>query len=121
VLGRAPKTSYVILAKVGVDDISTAQTIYLPCPAAGTIKKIYVTLDGAITVADSLLTFTINGASITSSGITATQSGSAAGTIYSSTPSANNTITAGQYVSCATDGASTSTAIAHVAVLIQVS
>lgn len=116
----APKTSYIVLQGVWTD-ISTAQTIYLPVPAAGTIKKIYVTLDAAINTADSNLTFAINGTPITSSAITASQSGSAAGTTFSSTPSALNVPSAGQYVSCATDGASSGVAIAHIAVLIQVS
>lgn len=116
----APKTSYVILSGAWAD-ISTAETIYLPVPVAGTIKKIYVALDGAITVADSALTFTINAVPITGSAITAAQSGSAAGTIFSSSPSGLNTVAAGQYVSCATDGASSSVAKARIAILVQVS
>lgn len=101
-------------------DISTAQTIYVPCPVAGTIKKIYVTIDAAINTADSNLTFLIGGVPITSSAITATQSGSAPGTTYSSTPSAANAITAGQTVTCVTDGASTGVAISRVSILVQV-
>jgi hypothetical protein len=115
-----PKTSYVILAGRW-DDISTAETIYLPVPVAGTIKKIYVSLQNAITTADSALTFTINGVAITGSAITAAQSGSAAGTVFSSSPSGLNTVAAGQYVSCVTDGGSSTTSKAWVFVLVQVS
>lgn len=115
-----PKISYITL-QGDWTDISTAQTIYLPVPVAGTIKKIYVTLDAGITVADSNLTFTINGVAITGSAITAAQSGSTAGTTYNSSPSALNVVSAGQYVSCATDGASSTTAKAHITVLVQVS
>lgn len=115
-----PKVSYVVLQGAWTD-ISTAQTLYLPVPVAGTITKIYVTLDAAITTADSALTFGINGVAITGSGITASQSGSASGTTFSSSPSAANVVSAGQYVSCATDGGSTGVAIAHIAVLVRVS
>lgn len=112
-------TSYVLLQGAWTD-ISTAQTIYLPCPIAGTIKKIYVTLDAAITTADSLLTFNIGGVPITSSGITAAFTGSAAGTTFNSTPSAANVLVAGNTVACITDGGSTGVAIAHIAILVQV-
>jgi len=114
-----PATSYITLC-VTFKDISTAGTQYVASPAAGTIKKIYLTLQGAITGADSSVTFAIGGTSIDSSTITAAQSGSTAGTTFSSTPSGHNTVSSGSVVSVASDGGSTNTVDAQVVILIQV-
>ena len=90
-------------------DVSTAKSMWLPCPKAGKIIKIYSVLHGAIATGDVDLTFEIDGVLVTNGIITITQSGSAAGDLDNSTPSANNVLTAGQAIEIITDGVSTGT------------
>jgi len=102
-----------------IADISTGSSSWVVVPYAGTIIKIYSVIDGATITADSALSFEIAGVAITSGGITVTQSGSAAGDVDSSTPSAANTVTAGQAVELITDGASGNTVKAKITLVIQ--
>ena len=92
-----------------IADISTAGQIYVVSPVAGTISKIYSVINGAIATANAVLTPKIAGTAITDGAITVAFSGSAAGDVDSSTPSALNTITAGAAIEIETDGASTNT------------
>ena len=92
-----------------IADISTAGQIYVVSPVAGTITKIYSVINGAIATANSILTPKIAGTAITGGAITVAFSGSAAGDVDSSTPTAANTITAGQAIEIETDGASSNT------------
>ena len=75
-------------------------------PIAGTVLAIYTVIDGTVTVADENLTFEIGGTEITSSAITLTQAGSAAGDVDSSTPTGQNSVNAGQAIEVINDGAS---------------
>jgi hypothetical protein len=104
---------------VELTDISTPSSCYVVAPYAGTISKIYSVIDGAITGANATITPSIGGVSITSGGITIAQSGSAAGDVDSSTPSAANAVTAGQAIKIETDGASTNTVKAQFTIVIQ--
>jgi hypothetical protein len=92
-----------------IADISTAGQIYVVSPVAGTISKIYSVINGAIATANAVLTPKIGGTAITDGAITVAFSGSAAGDVDSSTPSALNTITAGAAIEIETNGASTNT------------
>jgi hypothetical protein len=92
-----------------ITDISTAGQIYVVSPVAGTITKIYSVINGAIATANSILTPKINNVAITNGAITVAFSGSAAGDVDSSTPTAANTITAGQAIEIETDGGSANT------------
>jgi len=92
-----------------IADISTAGQIYVVSPVAGTISKIYSVINGAIGTADAVLTPKIAGTAITNGAITVAYSGSAAGDVDSSTPTAANTITAGAAIEIETDGASSNT------------
>lgn len=103
---------------VRITDISTAGSVWVVCPVAGDIKKIYTVIDGAISGADCGITAEIAGTLVTSSAITIANSGSAAGDVDSSTPSAANTVTAGQAIEIITDGASTGTVSANVTLII---
>jgi len=78
-----------------IADISTSGSSWVVSPYAGTIEKIYTVIDGAITSGDSAITFEIGGVAVTDGAITIAHSGSAAGTVDSSEPSAKNTVTAG--------------------------
>lgn len=100
----APVRYYTLT--VELDDISTASSAYTAVPFAGTITKIYTVIHAAITTADETITTKINGTDITDGSITITQSGSAAGDVDSTTPSAANTVAAGDYVEIATAGSS---------------
>jgi hypothetical protein len=89
-----------------IEDVSTAQSVYLVLPCACTLTKVYTVLQGAITIADA--TITVRDHSGASAGtITVAFSGSGAGDIDSLTPASNNTFTSGQRIRVQTDGGST--------------
>ena len=102
--GQNLKTKLVTLP---IGDVSTAGSVWAVPGIAGTIVKISNVIDAAITVADSGLTFEIGGTAVTGAAITITQSGSAAGDVDQSTPSALNVITATDPIEVVKDGAST--------------
>ena len=93
-----------------LDDISTASSTWLPSPCTGTIASIQTILHGAISASDATVTAEINGTLVTDSSITVAQSGSAAGDVDSSTPSAANTLAVGDKIEVITDGGSTTAA-----------
>ncbi|MCP3961289.1 MAG: hypothetical protein GY719_25870 [bacterium] len=104
--------------EVVITDISAAGSFFVVCPHAGDIAKIYTAIDNAITVGDATITAEIGGVAVTDSSITIAQSGSAAGDVDSSTPSAANTVTEGQAVEIITDGGSTDACRATCTLLI---
>lgn len=97
---------------VKMADISTAGTVYVPSPYAGTITKITSIIDGAISGADAVITPKIGAVEITDGAITIANSGSAAGDVDNATPSAANTVAVGNNINLTTDGASTGTVAA---------
>lgn len=106
---------------VTFDNISTAGSRWLVCPLAGDITKIYTVIDASISGADCGISFEIGGVAVTNGNITIAQSGSAAGDVDSSTPTAANTLTAGQAIEIISDGASSNTCNAHLTFIIDVS
>jgi len=97
---------------VTMADVSTASSVWVVAPVACTFSKIYSVINGAIATADAAITTEIGGTAVTGGTITIANSGSAAGDVDSGTPSALNTLTAGQALEIITDGASTNTIIA---------
>lgn len=97
-----------------ISDISTAQSIFLPLPFNCTVTNIYVSIKNAITVANSTVTCKNNAGTSMASTLSATFSGSTAGTTYTAALTTNNTFTAGQRIEIATDGASSTAAEAWV-------
>jgi len=95
---------YFLTAKV--TDISTAGSTFVAVPDADNIVKIYTSIKNAITTADAAITFEIGGTAVTNGAITVTQSGSAAGDVDSSTPSAANRVEEGGSIEIISDGAS---------------
>lgn len=89
-----------------IPDISTAGSHFVVTPIAGDIAKIFSTINNAISSANCALTFEIAGTLVTNGAITVAHSGSAAGTVDSSTPSGQKTLTAGQAIEIITDGGS---------------
>lgn len=112
------KNANQLTLNVTIPDISTAGSVFVACPIAGVISKVYVTIFGAITVADAIVTGKINGVAIGGLSITCAFTGSAAGTVFNGTPSSANTLTAGQAVEILTDGGSTTTVSAQVTILV---
>ena len=98
-----------VYLQVHIQDISTADTVYLYLPFAGTLTRVGTVLNAAISGADATITVRDNGGNSAGT-ITVAQSGSAAGDIDTLVPASNNTFTAGQKISISTDGASTGTA-----------
>ena len=111
---------YRYVVQASIPDVSTADTVYAVAPITGTITKIYSVLDAAITVADATVTCKIAGTNITNGALTVSYSGSAIGDVDTATPTALNTVTAGQRLDAATDGASTTAAGLNVFFVISV-
>jgi len=111
----------LVIVTANMVNISSAGSYWVVPGIAGTITTIYSVIDGAISGADCGLTFEINGTPITGGAITIAQSGSAAGDVDTSSPSAANVITASDAVEMITDGASTGVTIATITLVIDVS
>ena len=101
-----------------IDDISTASTIYIPMPYAGTVKRITTVLGGAIATANAGITVK-NSAAASMGSITVAFTGSAAGDTDNLDPASNNTVTANDYITVETDGASTNTVKLYVSVTVE--
>lgn len=99
-------------------DIGTAGSWYWVAPFAGNITTIYSVINSALTSADNVLTFFIGGVQLSNSTITMTQSGSAAGDVDSSTPTANHAITAGAALKITTDGGTANTPTAMLTIVL---
>ena len=102
-----------------IADITAVADYYIVFPFAATITKAYSVIDGAIGTADKVLTMSIGGVDITDGAITIAYSGSAAGDVDSCTPTALNTVTAGQAIKIAAAGATTNAVRVHVTIQIQ--
>jgi len=94
-----------------IDDVSTAGQVYIPVNSGmeGTIVEVRTVLNGAIGTADADITPKINGTAVTGGLITIATASSAAGDQDSSSPTALNTVVAGDVIEIETDGASTNT------------
>ena len=95
---------YFITSKITT--ISTAGSTFVPIPDGGRVIKIITSIKNAITTADAALTWEIGGVAMTGSAITVTQSGSAAGDVDTSEPTALNTVSEDGTIEMITDGAS---------------
>ena len=99
---------YFITAEI--EDISTASSTFVAIPDGGKVVKILTALQGAISGADAAITFEVGGTAMPNSAITVAQSGSAAGDVDTSEPSAANRVEEGGTIEMITDGGSTGTA-----------
>ena len=89
-----------------ITDISTAETVYIPIPYAGTVNKITTVLGGAIGTSDATITLK-NSAAASMGTVTVATAISAAGDVDSNASLSNNTVTANDYITVETNGAST--------------
>lgn len=106
---------------VGLDiaDGSADADYYIVCPHAGDIAKIWSVTDGAVSTADITITASIGGVSVTNGVVTIATAASGAGDVDSATPTAANTVTAGQALKLAVaGGGSGGSPRIHVAVVI---
>ena len=110
------KISYVVTAVIA--DVSAAETVYIPTPIAGTVVNVMTVLEGAIATSDDTLTVS-NSAAASMGTITIANAGSAAGDVDTLVPASNNTVSANDYITISTDGASTSAQRCWVAVTIE--
>lgn len=92
------------LLTLDIADLSVDTTYYMVMPHAGTITKIWSVIDGAVLTADVTITANIGATPITNGVVTITTAASAAGDIDSATPSAANTVTAGQAINLVVAG-----------------
>ena len=103
---------------VRLPDVSTASSVFVVSPYAGTLSKAYSVIDGAIATADAVLTLNVNGGTNISETITIANSSSAAGVVDSCAPSVHNTVAVGDYIKITTNGASTNTVAATITLVI---
>lgn len=81
------------------------------------ITGAYVTIDGAITVANAVITFEIGGTAITAMAATLVHGSSAAGyTVAAVAPTGENTLDAGTAIEIVADGGSTDAALGTVCI-----
>ena len=92
---------------VDMTDISSAASVWVVAPRAGTIENISSVINGAITVGDAVITAKIATVGVTNGVITIANAGSAAGTVDTVTPTALDVVTAGQAIELSGNGGST--------------
>jgi len=95
-----------VYLNVSMPDISTAKSVWVVSPIAGTFTKLYSIINGTIATADCAITTEIGGTPVTNGGLTIAYDGSAAGDVDSATPTAANTVSAGNALEIISDGAS---------------
>lgn len=101
-----------IYLTVKMTDISSAGSVFVTMPVAGTFSKLYSVIDGAIITAAAAITTEINTVAVTDGGLTIAVAGSGAGVVDSATPTALNAVVAGDVLEVITDGGSTNTVAA---------
>lgn len=94
--------TYVV--SLDIADGSAEAVYYVPCPHAGTISKIWTVIDGTVSTADITVTAAIGATPVTNGVVTIATAASAAGDVDSATPTAANTVTAGQAVNFTVTG-----------------
>lgn len=120
VAGVTLNNANLVYLNMEIQDISGANACYIVSPIAGTIDAIWSVIDGAVD-ADTDISFDIEGTGITDGDITITAAGSGAATKDSSTPSGNNTVSAGDYIRGLSDGAGTNSVTVRFTIRIDVS
>ena len=98
--------------------VCTAGSVFVVGPHAGAITGIWSVINGVLGTGDVPIDPQIAAADITDGDLTLTASGSAAGDVDTSAPTAANVITAGQAIEIATDGNCDGTATATFSILI---
>ena len=100
-----------------IDNISSANDIWVAVPDGGKVIKVMSAISAAISGADATITVSANGASMGSFAIP--NSGSAQGDVATLIPASNNEVQEGDSIQVATDGASTGTVDAMFTIVIR--
>jgi len=95
---------YFLTSKI--TNISASGSTFVPVPDGGKVIKIITSIKNAISSANAALTWEIGGTAMTGSAITITQSGSAAGDVDTSEPTAANDVAEGGTIEMISDGGS---------------
>ena len=95
---------YFLTSKI--TNISASGSTFVPVPDGGKVIKIITSIKNAISSANAALTWEIGGTAMTGSAITVTQSGSAAGDVDTSEPTAANDVAEGGTLEMISDGGS---------------
>lgn len=103
-----------------IADVSTASNVYIPVPITGVLKKVYVTISGAVSGADTIITLANPTGDMTDT-VTVAYTASAAGSTFSKviTNQANRKFVAGQFIKIACGGQSTDTALGKVLLVFE--
>ena len=96
---RANIGANLVVLTVPAIALDAAEVIYVVSPVAGDITEIYTGLRGTLTTGDPTITAGIEGTPVTGGVVTIAYSGSAAGDVDNASPSAANTVAAGEYIS----------------------
>lgn len=102
-----------------IADGSADASYFVVTPHAGTISKVYVTVDGTVSTADITVALEYQTVAVTNGAVTVVQSTAAAGDVFSATPTAANTVTAGSSIEVVvTGGGSGGSPRLHVTIVI---
>jgi len=111
-------TAVPLMLTAVIADVSTAETIYIAMPYAGTITQVVSVLEATIGTADATV-LARNSAAASMGGLTVAYTGSAAGDVDTLVPASDNIVTAGDYITIETNGASTGTARLFITVVLE--
>lgn len=116
----SPQTLDIMAVTVDMTDISTAGSVWVPCPTDGRIVGLMSIISAAITGTNTAITLKKNGVAVTGAALTITQSGSAAGDVDSvDVPmSATAAVVKGDSLEVISDGASSTTSRGTFLILI---
>tara|TARA_B100000989_G_scaffold298828_1_gene290255 strand:+ start:2319 stop:2711 length:393 start_codon:yes stop_codon:yes gene_type:complete len=117
--GKKMRTLNDYFLTVKMTDVSTSGSVFVTVPDGGSVIKIMSVIDGAIGTADAVITPSIGGTNITDGAITVTQSGSGAGDVDTSEPTAANSVVEGDSIKLTTNGASSNTIAATFTIIIR--
>jgi hypothetical protein len=87
-----------------IADGSAEGVYYVVSPHAGDITKIYTVIDGAVSTADITITAKIGATGVTNGVVTIATAASGAGDVDVATPTAANTVTAGEAINFTVTG-----------------
>lgn len=105
---------------VDIADLSADAAYHVVSPIAGRVTKLHSVIDGAVSAADVTVTPSIGGVDITNGALTIATAASAAGDVDTATPTAANTVTAGQAIKLTVaGGGSGGSPRGHVALVIE--
>lgn len=111
-------TPLMYTLNVSMADITVANSVYVPIPYAGTVKRVTSVISNAITAADETITV-YNSAGVSMGTITVAYTISAAGDVDSLDPASNNTVTANSFIRLTANGDASTSASANFTIVIE--